>query len=248
MLSLEAEMIPIIRPQIVKVLGWHGNYATIEEWPVNNRIVDIAVVLIDTDSVARNQKCHCLTRLTTPKLHVLSLIAHFGTISLQHLCKATFISPDDMHERYLDELVDLGLVQRISRYGYAASEWIELLPRSVAAVEAKLARWQEVLEQAKLNLDFSDLSFAAMPTAAIKEKRGRSSHFEEAGVGVLVVSEQGIELTIQPKPVRQLSPDRTFQRIRVLRSLLLSRQKAKWTVVQGEGNDEQAVRPLANPG
>lgn len=71
--------------------------------------------------------------------------------------------------------------------------------RRLVAIELKLSRVEEVLQQARNNLEFATESFAALPTEIadrVCEHRIRWKHFFDAGVGLLRVSTQRCEVLI----------------------------------------------------
>lgn len=75
--------------------------------------------------------------------------------------------------------------------------------RRTVAVELKLERVGEVLEQAKANASRCDWSYAAMPTRRIERMRASTfERFKQLGVGLLQVGEDGTTREVI-RPVHQ---------------------------------------------
>lgn len=63
----------------------------------------------------------------------------------------------------------------------------------VIAVEAKLRRWREALEQAIEYKRFADFSYVVLPAELARAAVKNVTHFEDAGVGLLVLGIDAIE-------------------------------------------------------
>lgn len=232
MFTLESEMIPIIEGSLDWVLGYPQSFARANELPVNNRVVDLAAALVDArqmESVYRLLRA--LPKLSLQQLDVLSLFGDRDPLSIQYLCRRTFLDAATIHASYVDCFVRTGLVSRCTKFMYATTGWKEALPTCIVAVEVKLARWQQVLEQAVDNLVFADISYAALDIDQFPASRTCLEQFREAGIGVLGVQDKGtVEVIVQPSRNHR-GRDRSFQAIRVLRDLQSKHGRTKWRLV-----------------
>ncbi len=68
----------------------------------------------------------------------------------------------------------------------------------VVAVEAKLTRWREALQQAKNYLTFSNQSFIALPESVVDRNPTIPDACEEAGIGLVAVSPSDVEVVVEP--------------------------------------------------
>jgi hypothetical protein len=55
--GLEAEMIPVIEAHLNRVLGHPKTLAQANELPVNNRVVDVAAAVVDTEEMESVTLC-----------------------------------------------------------------------------------------------------------------------------------------------------------------------------------------------
>ena len=62
------------------------------------------------------------------------------------------------------------------------------------AVEAKLRRWREALQQAVSYLDFADQAYVALPAAVVDRNNGLVAAAETARVGIIAVHESDLTL------------------------------------------------------
>jgi hypothetical protein len=67
---------------------------------------------------------------------------------------------------YLGQFINYGLVAKRSRYSYASTGWRQALPACVVAIEAKLSKWHEVLQQAIDNQVFADETVPFKPSGS----------------------------------------------------------------------------------
>lgn len=80
------------------------------------------------------------------------------------------------------------------------------LGNEIIAFEAKLSNWRKAIHQAWRNTSFANQVYVVLPrqhsTAAIKNR----GEFDERGVGLCVVDEDGVQVVIQGSPNQPLMP------------------------------------------
>ena len=234
---LESEMIPFIQAGLPSILGFPCSFAHANELPVNNRVVDIAAAPIDQQLLTcSDQVLKILGKLSMVQLDVLSLFVGQRKVSIQRLSKRTFLSPEKLHSDYLDVFDDYGLIERESRYSYVASNWVDVLPPYIVAIEAKLNRWQEALEQARSNKSFANISIVVLSKAQLNITSTLRHAYQNDGIGLLTVTDSGeIETIVLPRRSRvTVIRERDFQMIRILRDLQKKDSKRKWRLMSPE--------------
>jgi hypothetical protein len=68
---------------------------------------------------------------------------------------------------------------------------------SVVAIEAKLVRWREALDQATAYRAYADASYVALPEASFARALGAQDCFLSAGVGLISVSPSGVRILVR---------------------------------------------------
>lgn len=220
MFSRESDMILPIQTGLRGVLGTGISLICGTEFHVDERIVDLIAIPIDPACVIR-LRClgRTLARLKTPQLDVLSFFAVDHNVSIQRLSRDTYVSPDQLKRACLDSFMDLGLIERRTRYSYAATSWAALLPASVVAIEAKLALWGAVLRQARFNQRFATQSFVALDKDCLPDA-SCFSDCETVGIGVLAIDANGPVTEILPaRRTTAASRERAFHLLRVAKEL-----------------------------
>ncbi|ELK41459.1 hypothetical protein QYF48_17325 [Brevibacillus agri] len=234
--SLENEMIPIIKSKYTTILNKESlnRIAYAEELPVNHRIVDLlfAPMQIAVETLNNNSYKKSFKKLNMAQLDVLSIfLTNPKGVSIQKLIKILRMKPDKIHDQYLELFLELGLIQKVSRYSYISTGWTNVFPLYVVAIEAKLTKWQEALEQAIYNLTFADYSYVAMDNS-VNFKDSIIEKFIEANIGLIRVSEEN-DITVVYEPKRNKLyrySDFRLQRLRLCRDLIC--KNSKWNLIQ----------------
>lgn len=231
MFKLESEMIPIIRGSLPQLLNF-SCIACANELPVNSRIVDIAATPVNTDHFKSTLNLtKALSKLNLLQLNLLATLIDNSPASIHRLINETYLNNNDLHDLLLDPCLKMGLIKRKSRYTYVPTEWIIALPEYIVAIEAKLERWQEALKQAQDNFIFAEYSFVALDIDKVSISQSHIENFKYNNIGLLAVSSCGsIKYTFKPQDLYATGRDMTFQKIRVLRDLVL-RGRGKWKIV-----------------
>lgn len=234
--ALENQMIPVIKSQYNMFINTtsFGSVAYAEELPVNHRIVDLLFAPMQTSAEALNNVGYkkSLKKLNMSQLDVLSIfMTNPNGVSIQNLSKILRMKPDKVHEHYLNLFLELELIQRNSRYTYTSTGWASITPLYVVAIEAKLTKWQEALDQAIYNLNFADYSYVAMDHS-MNFRQNIIEKFIEANIGLLSVSVNN-EIIVVYEPKKNNSykySDFRLQRLRLCRDLIC--QNSKWNIIQ----------------
>lgn len=234
--KLENQMIPIIKSNIDSFIHetFSETMAIAQELPVNYRIVDLAFASI-------NQECigivdnpmfkKAFNKLNMMELDVLSIFFLSNKeVSIQKLTKLLKMEAEKVKRLYLNKFIELGLIGKVTRYSYAPNEWANIHPVCVIAIEAKLKKWQEALNQAKDNLKFADYSYVALDEQN-NFKPDLVDRFIESNIGLISVSESGI-VNVLHKPKKNkhyVVSDFRLQRLRLCRDLIC--RNSKWSLV-----------------
>ena len=111
----------------------------------------------------------------------------------------------------LQKLERLGIVRRTPAGGYVLTD---VMKRNVEvlAVEAKLTRWREAIEQARDYLRFSMASYVALPESVVRSNSDIVEACKEAQVGLLAVSTDGVRVVWRPRR-RNAPVKRDFVRV-----------------------------------
>jgi hypothetical protein len=94
---------------------------------------------------------------------------------------------------------------------YKLNGWMPL-NKKLVALELKLSRVQDVLNQAIANLEFADESYVGLPKRKAENllKRGRVREFADLGIGLLVFTPNKCQLLVKSKPTNS-TPDSVLQ-------------------------------------
>lgn len=233
--ALEVDMIPVIKSKYNTFVHEQtiNPVAFAEELPVNYRIVDLLFAPIQINIEALNNPLYknALKKLSMQQLDVLSIFMtnHKG-ISIQRVSKILRMEPDKVREIYLERFLELELIRRDSRYTYSSTDWVEVNPLYVVAIEAKLNKWKDALEQGIYNHKFADYSYVALD-GSFNLKQSIVDKFIEANVGLISVStENSISIVFEPNRNQSYrQSDFRLQRLRLCRDLIC--KNSKWSLI-----------------
>ncbi len=208
-----------------------------KELPVRSRWVDLTFASLQDNNQHQPSEPkdflkfqRAFNALSMIELRYLSFFMGNRRISIHQMMDAFLLSSNEIRKRFLDKFLDLGLVECSSRYTYKATKWVLLEPKNIIAVEAKLSNWNEALMQALDYRIFADYSYVALDGEHWKDEN--RSVFELHGIGLILVFENEIQIRLEPKRLLYCSRkiEMHFQRLRVIRDILLSRSN-KWKPV-----------------
>lgn len=235
--SMENEMIPVIKENIKMLFDQDcSTMAFAQELPVNHRIVDLAFASMNKDYIKIIDDAalkRAFRKLSMMQLDVLSIFYQSPEeLSIQRLTKILRMKAEKVKQLYLQRFIELDLVSQASRYSYKATDWIQIKPSYVIAVEAKLSKWQEALNQAVDNLNFADFSYVALDEEYCK--RTVLDIFVQSNIGLIGVNGTGsITVLYEPKRNKKyVKSDFGLQRVRLCRDLVC--QNSKWAMMDSE--------------
>lgn len=159
------------------------------EVTVGGTIADVVVV------IPRKKHSPLSTRpLSAAESVVLATVRRRGSVSISELVAETGLNGST--EKTASSLLKLGLLSG-ARDGSLSpvKSWGK---DRLVAVEAKLVRWREALDQAVAYRSYADEAYVALPEAFARPAKRDAQKFRDAGVGLLIVSAMGIRTAIAP--------------------------------------------------
>jgi len=156
--------------------------------------------IADVVAVIPGRRPAGLRPLSVWESFVLAAVRQLGSTRIDVLERVCGLEPRALREdeRRFDRLVKIGFLKRGGGGSVqVGSTWGRSF--HMVAIEAKLTRWRDALEQAREYRRFADQAFVALPEASIPLTRRHRADFETAGVGLLSVNDQ-IKTIISAKP------------------------------------------------
>ena len=216
------------------------------ELSVRSRVVDVAIAETSAETLRAESLDGVLVeglKAVTPAQNViLSLVGLKETVSVHGLIQQTGLRAEELTTRYLGPLMDQNLVERASRYRYRQTGWVQLCPRSVIAIEAKLTKPVEALQQATWNQRFADYSFVALPNPCPHMTTEIRNRYSGSGIGVLLVGDDGSILTqLHGRKNRGMSKMLNLSvRLSALCGFL--RRDQKWSTLRADSTSNEVMQ------
>jgi hypothetical protein len=188
------------------------------EMPIGGCIPDLVVVGFGATPPERLWP----RRWTYRHAHVVATLRR-RSLRLKTLAARCFDSPERLQPVVTDLLLN-GTLRESKTGVLALSKRIRGLKAEVVAVEAKLERWSDALEQARSYRGFSNRVIVAMDAERAPRSKRVLRRFAQAGIGLWRVSARGIEVLLQPRPRRVATSEWEY----VVASAVASRNQTLW--------------------
>ena len=177
------------------------------EYPIYYRMVDLCIASYCNEY---NQFMECIDyekaikKLSSKCFSILALISANKKVSINKIEKELFIKRLEL-EKCLD-----------------------ILCKSIA-VELKLSKWQEALEQGIFNLQFADYSYVVLDKARINESSLLVEEYKKNNVGLIYMSNDGkYEVKYMPKRNKKISIYKShYYKIKILKDFSINIDKWK---------------------
>ncbi len=190
---------------LVETLHAHSAYALnlSDRWwqihrevTVRQRIADLILVHASSEPDSKP------ARVTYFEAAILSFLLDRGSTTVQVIADALYSNSPSIESRTA-RLARLGLVELSDDQVRATGRHLPGDVR-IVAIEAKLTRWREAIDQASSNRVFANQSYIAMPRDIFARSERICAVCREAGVGALSVEAGGAMAVVTPAP--QIAP------------------------------------------
>jgi len=183
---LEAQLCEVLVAGLLDALGWSRTAAMLSEVQVGAVIPDL--VLVDSRRVGTSP-----CALTGFDTWIVADLLRSRARRVKTLSDRLFAEPEKT-TRAVARLERLGLVDRPSKATFSIREGSFPRDAEVIAVEAKLSRWREAIDQATAYRRFANRSYVALPRETLERSKGIVPTCRSRGLGVLAVSSDGVHV------------------------------------------------------
>ncbi|MDU1031897.1 hypothetical protein [Clostridium sp.] len=202
------------------------------EYPVYYRIIDMCMASYCEDynsfSECRDYE-KAINRLSSRCFGILALISTYKKVSINRICNELFLAKEEAINS-LNVLCKYGLIKKVSNYSYTIGEWSVLIPSDLYAIEMKLSKWQEALEQGIFNLKFADYSYVIMDKERINSEN-IVEEYRKNNVGLIYLGEDSsLKVIYKPKKNRKINMySSNYYKIKILKDFIINQDKWKKT-------------------
>lgn len=235
--QLERNMTSIVIDNMNKFIrntgekDYRESYIYACEVPIYYRIVDMAIASFCTKY---NQIEECknyeklLKKLSSKCFTILVFISTKKKISFSKLQETFFMEKNELI-KCLDKLCFYKLIKRVSKFSYSIGDWSYLIPRELVAIELKLSKWKEALEQARFNQRFAEFSYVILDEDRVKKKDYIIEEYKANNIGLIYLNKNGnIKVMYKPRKNRKLDIyDSNYHKIKILKDFISNEDKWK---------------------
>lgn len=148
-----------------------------------------------------------------------------NSMSMKSLSKAAF-QEEERVKPYVDELIKSGALIVNAQGKLQLAEPMKEIRAQVTAVEIKIAKWKQALNQAKTYRRFADRVFVAIDPAYLSRALKSSELFAESGIGLCSVHPDGLQWAIKPRINSPSHPEREY----IMASAASEGRQALWAM------------------
>jgi hypothetical protein len=130
--------------------------------------------------------------------HILATLEHTGKSDLAGLCNSLFLSETKAAES-LHRLTRQGIIVAKSGGTYVLAKEARTNQVALVAVEMKMFRWRDALEQALSYLRFANQSLVVLDGSQVEVSPKIANAFLTAGVGLLMQHGRFLEVCVRAK-------------------------------------------------
>lgn len=130
--------------------------------------------------------------------HIVSILRSHRKLRLSTLAKRCYDQPERVSP-LISDIESTGAVKRSPTGAYYLSEAMLAVDAQVLAVETKLLRWRNALEQATEYRRFADGSVVAMAPTFAPRDGDYLNYFKSNGIGLLTIADGTIEWFVAPR-------------------------------------------------
>ena len=201
------------------------------EFPIYYRMID---VVIATYCKEYNSFEECkyyersIRKLSSKCFGILTLIGLKKKASISLIKKELLIERNKI-TTCLDKLCDAGLIEKVSKYSFRVTDWNILIPKEFIAIELKLTKWQEALEQGIFNQRFAEYSFVVLDGEKVHTTERIEECYKEKNVGLIYLKSNGnIDIRVIPKKNKDIDKYiNQFHKIKMLKDFVINDKKWK---------------------
>ena len=142
---------------------------------------------------------HLLSEKGFSQIQLLAFLRAVKSVQLS-MIMSHFKYSEKLLTTYLDELIDINVVERCNDSFCLSSLWRNIIP-TIITVEVKVNDWRKAISQAARNRLFSHQSYVAFPKRLADRIKGNPI-FTNRGIGLLSIEDDFVCEEISAKPTQ----------------------------------------------
>jgi hypothetical protein len=199
--ALERDLVSALSRSAARALNvddrWHH---VLREVTVRSRVADCVVVHASVQPVSTP------TRMTYFEAAIIALLLQRGESEISAVADQLFACAGSVESR-VSRLVRLGLIDDTGVLLRATGRHLAA-DVHISAIEAKLTKWWDAIEQAEHYLTFANHAYIAMPADTFDRNDDIVAECEGRGLGALAVTPNGrVSMIAEPRDTTPQTPD-----------------------------------------
>jgi hypothetical protein len=190
----EQSMIPILKHDVnVFSFGTKQKMIPIEEFSAGTGISDLTIFTIDRNILEKRKHIDQKPITARNQIRTLTALLETDTATFEEIVKRTKLNKVTV-KNILSTFTENGIVFN-NNGQYKASYTISRASTdNIIAIEAKVRDWKSGLKQAMRYKEYADFSYLAIYEANIASCLKNINIFEQLGIGLLGVSDEGVKI------------------------------------------------------
>ena len=219
-LRSEARFIEYSLDAVLDYFAQFGNTLICQEVGVGNSIADLVGLIVEGNSLPDFEKSYTITESI-----VLAHLRNFGATRIDLLEKRCGVKSGVFRNDALSWLEEIGAIS-FGAGGQISLHDGYLFPRTIVAIEAKLQRWRDALDQAIAYQQYADESYVLLPSEFANAALSNLDKFRKSGIGLLVF-EKGSGIQVQTQA--EVMHNHGWRRDYVFSALVSQSESPEWS-------------------
>lgn len=225
---LESTLVANTISQIPQYLDLGDNFIASREIPAGRRFIDILYVDLNDDFEKHQNSLSRIASLSSSQLSILSFFIDGNRKSKHYISTYFNLKWETINDDYLNIFNKKRLLTKIGNKTFQATDWLNVIPKKLISIEAKIEDWQTVLNQAKYNTKYTSESYILFPECISKKIDHRKNNIKRDNIGIFS-ADQAFNLRFEHQP--KLSyPDKKshisdFMKLSILKSYYKNPEK-----------------------
>ncbi len=195
----EQSMIPIIKVNADKLppKDRKSKIIPLEEFSAGTGISDLTIFTVDDKLLEERRLNNKAPATSKQQIEILLCILGSKCVTIDEIVEQTTLKSKKAILSTLEQLLKANLVSKHNSFYSASYDIADSSTNNIIAIEAKVRDWKSGIRQAMRYKEYADYSYLAIYEKNIGSCLNNIAIFEQLGIGLIGVSDEGIRVHLK---------------------------------------------------
>jgi predicted transcriptional regulator len=207
-------MLPLVLDSLTEMFAYRCSLVSVIHEPAIGRVIPDLLL-----GRLLNEPKGLVSRLTYVDATFFALLEEHAELTLEEMKSRVPVS-NLAAEKSVGKLERLGIAKTNAEGGVRISDEYRTIEAEVIAIEFKLSRWREALDQAKRYQRFANRTYVVLDAAQVKLDSAIVLSFFDSAVGLILQSHCELRVLLEPIPAAKFTSERVIAVQKLAESLV----------------------------